>query len=394
LFLLTVIGILGTVYGYTGWRLISSLFPDSITAVIAWSVVVVLGAMPVSFLWLRSRAVESDVADAYAWITYLSMGYVVITFGLLLCRDVCWVGLDLISWAFSQLSADVEAMPLLSVDATASRSILLLTNLGIMVIAFLMSFFGLYQARRRPAVARVSVPIADLPADLEGLTIGQISDVHAGTTIKKPMVERIVEALAACHPDLIAVTGDLVDQSVARLQSQVAPLAGLRAPLGSFFVTGNHEYYAGAPAWIEELETLGFRVLVNEHVLIERGSARLLLAGVTDLSAGESLPGHASDVSKAMANAPAADVRILLAHQPGTIQAAAAAGFHLQLSGHTHGGQFPPWKYIVRLQQPFTAGLHRNENTWIYVSRGAGYWGPPIRLGAPSEVTLLTLLRA
>ena len=339
---------------------------------------------------------ENALADIYAWATYLSMGYVIICFGLLLLRDLCWLGLDVVGWLLSQvqLPAGAEAGPLLSVDFADRENFLTFTNLGVLMAAFLMTSHGLYQARRRPHLVRVSVPIDNLPTDLVGLTIGQISDVHAGTTIKKPAVERMVDTLAAHDPDLIAFTGDLVDQSVARLRDDVAPLARLRAPLGCFFVTGNHEYYAGALAWMNEIETLGFRVLVNEHVMIERGSSRLLLAGVTDLSAGDSLQGHASDVSKAVAEAPPANARILLAHQPGTIDAAVAADFDLQLSGHTHGGQFPPWTYIVRLQQPYVAGLHRRNNTWIYVSRGAGYWGPPIRLGAPPEVTLLTLERA
>ena len=238
------------------------------------------------------------------------------------------------------------------------------------------------------------MPIAGLPSDLRGLTIGQISDVHAGTTIKGRQVQRIVDAITPHRPDLIAFTGDMVDQSVERLRRHVAPFAGLGAPLGCFFVTGNHEYYAGPLPWIEEIEKLGFRVLLNEHVIIERGSGRLLLAGVTDLSVGGDVPGHRSDVASSIASAPSADVRVLMAHQPASIDAAVEAGFDLQLSGHTHGGQFPPWKYLVRFHQPYLAGLHKMRDTWIYVNRGAGYWGPPIRLGAPSEVALLTLVDA
>jgi len=202
----------------------------------------------------------------------------------------------------------------------------------------------------------------------------------------------------------VAITGDLVDGSVPELREHVAPLADLRARHGSFVVTGNHEYYAGAQAWVEELRRLGLKVLMNEHVLLPgaasprvdgAGASALLLAGVTDFHAGHFDAAQASDPARAVAGAPpAVATRVLLAHQPRSAPAAAAAGFQLQLSGHTHGGQFWPWNLFVPLQQPWVAGLHRLQGMWVYVSRGTGYWGPPKRLGAPSEITLVRLLRA
>ena len=250
----------------------------------------------------------------------------------------------------------------------------------------LLTLVGLVQARR-PRVVHVPVPIRDLPEDLAGLRIVQLSDLHVGPTIRRPFIEAVVDAANALKPDLVAVTGDVADGFVPDLRDHVAPLARLRAPLGTFFVTGNHEYYWDPRGWMQELERLGLSVLTNEHRLLQRGSGRLLLAGVTDLSAGP-------DPYAAMADAPESDVRVLLAHQPRSAYDARAAGFDLQLSGHTHGGQFFPFNVLVRLFQPFVAGLHRLEEMWLYVSRGTGYWGPPLRLGAPSEITLIELIAA
>jgi predicted MPP superfamily phosphohydrolase len=161
---------------------------------------------------------------------------------------------------------------------------------------------------------------------------------------------------------------------------------------GNFFVTGNHEYYSGVIEWIEEVKRLGFTVLLNEHVVITRGQARLLLAGVTDYRGGNFLPSHRSDPQKALNGALPADAKILLAHQPKNIFDAAQAGYDLQISGHTHGGQFFPWNLLVGFVQPYVSGLHTHQNTQIYVSRGTGYWGPPVRVGAPSEITLIKLV--
>ncbi len=263
---------------------------------------------------------------------------------------------------------------------------------GVLAGAVLVLVLGSWRARR-PAVVRVDVPIAGLPVDLEGFRIVQLSDLHVGPTLKRDFVERVVETANGLAPDLIALTGDVGDGFPIALREELAPLARLAAPHGKYFVTGNHEYYWDAPAWVRELERLGFSALVNAHRVIRRGAARLVLAGVTDLSASRRVPGHASDPAAAMAGAPAGDVRVLLAHQPKSAFAARAVGFDLQLSGHTHGGQYFPFNLLIRLFQPFVAGLHRLEEMWLYVSRGTGYWGPPLRLGAPSEITLLQLVR-
>lgn len=267
--------------------------------------------------------------------------------------------------------------------------------IAVPVLAVLATVVGFIDARRRPRVVDVDVPLPGLPPALHGFTIAQISDVHIGPTIKRDFLAGIVEIVNSLHVDLVAVTGDLVDGSVEQLAVHVEPLSRLRARHGTYFVTGNHEYYSGATAWIAELRRLGLHVLLNEHVVLSHGGAALLLAGVTDYSADRFDPAQRSDPLTALAGAPA-DLRprVLLAHQPRTAAAAADAGFDLQLSGHTHGGQFWPWNLFVRLQQPFTAGLDRLGSLWIYTSRGSGYWGPPKRLGVPSEIARVRLVPA
>jgi uncharacterized protein len=269
------------------------------------------------------------------------------------------------------------------------------TAWAVPAVGGIVTLLGLVNARRTAAVVSVDVPIANLPAALHGFTIAQISDIHVGPTIKRNYLDAIVRSVNGLRADMVAVTGDLVDGSVHKLAADVAPIERLESRHGTFFVTGNHEYYSGAPAWIAELRRLGLRVLLNEHVVLHHESASVVVAGVTDYGAHHFGEQHRSDPEAALKNSPAdAAVRVLLAHQPRSAAAAADAGFDLQLSGHTHGGQFLPWNLLVRLQQPYTAGLHRLRKLWIYTSRGTGYWGPPKRFGAPSEITRLRLVPA
>ena len=267
------------------------------------------------------------------------------------------------------------------------------TAAAVPVLALAATAVGFANAHRTPRIRTVEIERDGLPPALNGFTIAQISDLHVGPSIRRRFVQRVVDAVNALEPDVVAVTGDLVDGTVPELAAEVAPLAGLAPRLGSYFVSGNHEYYAGVHPWLAEVRRLGLRVLQNEHVVLERGGATLVLAGVTDYSAGYFERSHRSDPEAALRGAPPdAALKILLAHQPRSGFAAAAAGYDLQLSGHTHGGQFLPWTFFVRLQQPFTAGLHRIGQLIVYVSRGTGYWGPPKRFGAPSEITRIRLV--
>lgn len=252
--------------------------------------------------------------------------------------------------------------------------------------------WSLFEGLRAVAVKRVTVRLAKLPRSLSGYTIVQLSDVHVGPTIGRAFVEQIVRKANAASPDLIVITGDLVDGSVEALGALVEPLRELHAPDGVFFVTGNHEYYSGADEWIAYLESLGIRVLRNERLALRDGGAGGLdLAGVDDWTAKDLVPHHGHDLPKALAGRDEARALVLLAHQPKSVVEAARRGVDLVLSGHTHGGQLFPFNYLVGLDQPFVAGLHLHEGTHIYVSCGTGYWGPPMRLAAPAEITRIEL---
>jgi len=341
----------------------------------------------------RRIAANATLGNTLKWVGLISMGWFSSMFVLTVARDA---GL-LIAWLASTLGG-------LHVRWDTG---LPWSALAVLVLATLTTLIGFINARRTASVKRVDIPIRGLPTALEGFTIAQLSDIHVGPTIKSAYIQRIVDAVNRLGADAIAITGDLVDGSVAELREHIAPLAGLRARHGTFVVTGNHEYYAGAHAWIAELRRLGLKVLLNEHVVLQTRNVRgaqndeelfesqLVLAGVTDYTAGHFDAAHQSDPHLALFDAPPlVHTRVLLAHQPRSAPLAAQAGYQLQLSGHTHGGQFFPWNLFVPMQQPFTAGLHRLHDTWIYVSRGTGYWGPPKRFGAPSEITLLTLVTA
>ena len=253
---------------------------------------------------------------------------------------------------------------------------------------------GFVVARGKPKVERVEVPIAGLDPKLDGFKVVQVSDLHIGETLTGWHLQRVVDQVNALQPDLVAVTGDLVDGRVEHLREDVAPLAGLRATFGTAYVTGNHEYYHGGPVWTREVARLGLRVLHNEHVVLERDGAKLVVGGVPDYEGGRFLEDHRPDARKAFDGAPADAPRILLAHQPRFARHAQGLDVQLMLSGHTHGGQIFPFMYLVRLQQPVIAGLRTLWGVPTYTSRGTGYWGPPFRVGPAPEISELVLRAA
>jgi predicted MPP superfamily phosphohydrolase len=306
-----------------------------------------------------------------------------------------WLTAGFFSWLlvltiFRDVSLIASALAL---STQAHESWIRISAIGVMALTPAITLAGFFMARRTAPVVDVEVPLANLPKELEGFTIAQISDIHVGQTIKRNFVDAIVDRVNRLQADMIAITGDVADGSVPDLAHHTEPLARLKSRHGTYFVTGNHEYYSGADAWIRELRRLGAKVLMNEHVVLDHDGAALTVAGVTDYSAHHYDPLHKSDPHAAAKGAPAHAPKVLLAHQPRSAPFAEAAGYHLQLSGHTHGGQFWPWNFLVRLQQPFIAGLNRLGRMWIYTSRGTGYWGPPMRFGIPSEITLIRLVR-
>ena len=244
----------------------------------------------------------------------------------------------------------------------------------------------------RPSVRSVTIPLKGLPQSFNGFKIAQISDLHVGPMIGRDYTQSVVNLTNSLNPDLIALTGDFVDGSVAQLAEDVAPLADLRSVHGSFYITGNHEYYWGAEDWMAEFKRLGARVMVNEHERISRGDDHIVLAGIPDLSTLRNQNIESADAEKSLLGVADGVVKILLAHQPNSYEMAYKAGVDLQLSGHTHAGQFFPFSPLIRFFQRYYQGLNRHDSMWIYVNSGTGYWGPPLRTGVPSEITLITLV--
>lgn len=370
---LVILGVLALLHAYIGWRVLPDL-PVPAAVRIAGIVWLLLSFFLVP-AGLMSHAIRRQpLADRVHWAGMLALGMFSSLLVLTFLRDLA-LGLAALF--------GLDGMAIVTWSAVAVPS-----------LAVLATLVGLLNARRLAAVVDVDVPIAGLPEALHGFTIAQISDIHVGPTIKGGYLDAIVDAVNALEADIVAVTGDLVDGSVRQLAQHTAPLARLRARHGAYFVTGNHDYYSNAHEWIPEVRRLGLTVLLNEHVVLEHRGASLLLAGVTDYSAHHFDASHRSDPHAAVAGAPVhVGAKILLAHQPRTAPLAADAGFDLQLSGHTHGGQFLPWNFFVPMQQPYVAGLKRLRNMWVYISRGTGYWGPPKRFGAPSEITRVRLVR-
>ncbi|MFE1891882.1 metallophosphoesterase, partial [Streptomyces microflavus] len=245
--------------------------------------------------------------------------------------------------------------------------------------------YGTHNVLSGPSVKRVTVPLAKLPRAAHGFRIAVVSDIHIGPILGRAHTRRIVDTINSTSPDLVAVVGDLVDGSVADLGSAAEPLAGLRSRHGSFFVTGNHEYFSGAEQWVNHVRELGLIPLENARV--ELGGFDL--AGVNDI-AGET-EGQGPDFGRALGDRDRSRAAVLLAHQPVVIHDAVEHGVDLQLSGHTHGGQLWPGNYLAELANPTVAGLERYGDTQLFVSRGAGAWGPPVRVGAPADITVVQL---
>ncbi|MDB4971455.1 MAG: metallophosphoesterase [Myxococcales bacterium] len=374
LFLVFALSIIGGLHYYFWARLVRDTALPAPWRQLATGLFWFLGfSMPVSMVLWRSH---HPLRGLVAWPAFIWMGMILILSMVLVGSDVVKLAVR----AGGGLRDPERRLMFQRVLGAAAATL----SAGLGALA-------LREGTKRVGVRNVDVVLPRLPKALDGFTIVQITDVHVGgQTLHRAFIEEIVATTNALGADLIAVTGDLVDGSVDALRDQVAPLGQLKSKHGTFFVTGNHEYYAGADEWIAHLPSLGIKVLRNERVTIGSGDDSFDLAGVDDYNS-RGVPGHGPNLARALHGRDDSRELVLLAHQPRAIHEAAASGVGLQLSGHTHGGQIWPWSFAVRLQQPYVAGLARHKETQLYVSRGTGYWGPPMRLGAPAEITRIRL---
>jgi len=267
---------------------------------------------------------------------------------------------------------------------------------AVLGVAAVLLSWGYAEAMRLPRVKKVDVAIARLGPGLDGLRVAVITDTHFGPINRARWSAAVVARVNELGADVVCHVGDIADGTVEIREQQASPLASANATLARVYVTGNHEYFSEAEGWLDYMESIGWAALHNRHVIVERGGDRLVVAGVDDATAQSSgVHGHRADLEAALERADSTLPVLLLAHQPKQVAEAVLAGVDLQISGHTHGGQIWPFNFLVRLEQPVVHGLSRHgDRTQLYTSRGTGFWGPPFRVFAPSEITLLTLRSA
>jgi predicted MPP superfamily phosphohydrolase len=427
----TLIGLLGfatvvliamlLLHGYLWWRMVRSTTGPGRTRQALTALTVVLGLLPALAIGLRG-ALPRHAAAPLDWAAYSWLGIAFYAFlALLVLEPVRLLGR---AWraprrlddgahrdggtapdrgAVREDGSVIAGAVREDGSVTASvitgltpvpRRLFLARTLAVTAgaVALGTAGTGAYLANSAPVVRRVPITLPRLDPALDGLRIVTFSDAHLSATYGGRRFERLVEIVNAQRPDIVAIVGDLVDGSVEELREDVAPLGDLVSEQGVFFVTGNHEYFVDTRAWLRHLPTLGVDVLHNERVAIRRGTASVDLAGIDDRTAASSgIPGQAADLDAALDGRDDTTPVVLLAHQPVMVEQARAAGVDLQLSGHTHGGQLWPFDYAIRLDQPSVEGYSRHGGTQLYVTSGAGYWGPPMRVGARPEVTVVEL---
>jgi predicted MPP superfamily phosphohydrolase len=360
-------------YAYARYQLSPNLAVDLLLALPFLSV----WLTPILF-WFGERSDDRPWAHSFQAFAYLSMGWLNFIF-------VALIPLNLAAWLLSAAGKSESAMIL-------DRWTMPLT----FIIGTLALFLGLYRAKSGPNIREVAVPLQQIKAhsSINNLRIVQISDLHVGPTIRRAYVEKVTAKSNALSPDLVVLTGDIVDGSIKDLRFHAEPLTGLKARLGVYLILGNHDYYSGAELWVEEFKRMGIKVLLNDHVRVEKDGEEFMLAGVLDPAVRGFSPELKPDPILARGQPELSQdlFRILLAHNPKLAPEGARAGFHLQLSGHTHAGQFIPWTWVTKLvHKPHYAGLSKEGDMTVYVSAGTGSWGPPLRLGTSPELTVLTL---
>ncbi|MHA7628194.1 metallophosphoesterase [Corallococcus sp. M7] len=346
----------------------------------------VLGFMTLVLIARRylQRTLPEAPGDVVELVSYSWMG-------VALCLVLALAGVDL-GRAVLALGRRLRPAPVApSVDVERRRFLSQATAGGALALGGGLAGYGSWRAFTAPEVTEVVVRIPKLPRSLDGFSIVQLTDLHVGPFIQRRFMDELVRRANALKPDLVAITGDLVDGTVPRLGGFVAALGNLQVRYGSFFVTGNHDYSSGAQEWVAHLDSLGIPSLRNRHVRIGDAGGAFDLIGVDDWHGGRRLGQKGYDLDVALAGRDPERASVLLAHQPANFKVAAERGVDLQISGHTHGGQLFPMTALIGLSWEHSAGHYRHGDSHIYVSRGCGFWGPPMRLGSPPELVKLVL---
>ncbi len=382
LFFLVAGLILGGVHYYLYRRLVlDPELPARWRRVVKIALIVLLVSVPLSFGAVR--LVDNQLSRYVVFPVYCWLGIMLIAFFTLLfvdaARGLWWLGRLAVRRRGGALDPQRRRFLTRALAGTVA---------GTTTTA---AVAGTWHGLGTLAVRRITVKLPHLPAAFDGFTLAQLTDLHLGPMRGHSWMAEVVRKTNALRPDAVAITGDLVDGSVSQLADDVAPLRSLRAPQGVYFVTGNHEYFVDVKAWLAHLDSMGIHVLHNRRMTLHRGAAALDIAGVDDHDGGRFVAGHGPDLPKALKGQPPRRATVLLAHQPRIADEAARHHVGLALTGHTHGGQILLWRYLVYLQQPYVDGLHHHRGTWIYVSSGTGFWGPPMRLGSTAEITHVTL---
>ncbi len=343
-------------YFYLGWR--------TETSRIGWGLLslpfLLIGAMPITWR-LRSRT-QTRLEILYSQVTYLCMGWLSFAMVIVFARDI--LGLSTDYWLPPQ---------------------------SVVLLSFLAVVCGVAWAKLGPRTKNIELAYENLPPELDGLKIAQISDLHISALLKPGYVEKVVARTNALNPDIIALTGDIGDGRPVDLITEIQQLKNLRARLGVFYCPGNHEYYWNFTEWMNAMRSVNAEVLLNQGLSVKTNGVELFVAGITDPAAAQFSDHAPPDIARAARGGEKANFKILLSHRPGGAEASAESGFDLQLSGHTHGGQFFPFTLVVRAVHRHALGAHRLGRLWLYVSPGTGSWGPFLRLGTTSEVTSITL---
>jgi predicted MPP superfamily phosphohydrolase/heme/copper-type cytochrome/quinol oxidase subunit 4 len=375
LFGLTITTILALLFGVPWWTLVlaNTQWPTAAVAAGTIAFAGALVALPV-FMYLGH-------GSRHHWDWAAATGDTIL--------GVIWV---LFSWA---VLGNVLRLAL-AIGGVADPLRARIVAVSVAAVSLVLVLWGYVEAMRVPRIRRVDVTIPRLGAGLDGVRVVLLTDTHYGPINRARWSAGVVAAVNELDADIVCHTGDIADGSVSERREQAAPLGDVRARLARTYVTGNHEYFGEAQGWLDHMAELGWEPLHNRHIVVERDGSQLVVAGVDDLTAAASRrAGHRADHAAALADVDSDLPVMLLAHQPKQIGEAVAHGVDLQISGHTHGGQIWPFHLLVQLDQPTVQGLSRHgDRTQLYTSRGTGFWGPPLRVFAPSEITVLTLRTA